>query len=121
MLDNPNLSLLDCIESAILEFHNRRRYLVDCLRYLFEATTFAQSPEALPIHIQLESYARQKLIPPPAAGEAHLSHKLLLQIQALSQPMARLHTAVQNAASDTQVIGGMLTQYIFSSFKFIAM
>ncbi|KAG6374018.1 hypothetical protein JVT61DRAFT_4654 [Boletus reticuloceps] len=55
MAVNPNMGPVNSIEATVAEFHQRRRHLVDCLRYLFEAAALAQLPDAPRLYLRLEA------------------------------------------------------------------
>lgn len=99
MQSNPNITPLDSIEEAILDFHARRRHLADCLRFLFHAALLAQTPDPLPLHAQLDAYARQQLDP-------RLANKILLQVHALDRVLSKTYSEKQNAVSNTQIANG---------------
>jgi nuclear pore complex protein Nup205 len=88
MSQNPNVSTVDCIEAVIVEFHQRRRHLVDCLRYIFEAAELAEAAEVPRIFKLLDAFTRQKLIPAvhaPAGGDVSLAFTIFQEIENLGE------------------------------------
>jgi nuclear pore complex protein Nup205 len=103
MTDNPNISLVQCLESAVVEFHQRRRHLVDSLRYLFEAATAATSTESPPIYVRLDAFIRQNFIPESnvSTGEPSLASRILDEIEKLDSVISKALDARQNATSSS--------------------
>ena len=105
LVQNPNVPPIDSIEYTLLEYHAYRRRFVDCLRYLFQAVFLSLTDDSNPLYHQLANYVRQQLITPSMA-KAHLTAKILTQIQSLDQKLSRIQAAVQNAGSNTQINNG---------------
>lgn len=104
MSQNPNLSAIHYIESVIVEFHQRRRHLVDCLRYIFEAAELAESADAPRIFKRLDAFTKQQLIPAirsPAGGEVTLAASVLKEIETLGAVIVKVQGMRQNAVSNT--------------------
>lgn len=104
MSQNPNLSAIHYIESVIVEFHQRRRHLVDCLRYIFEAAELAESADAPRIFKRLDAFTKQQLIPAirsPAGGEVTLAASVFKEIETLGAVIVKVQGMRQNAVSNT--------------------
>ncbi|KAF7966977.1 hypothetical protein HWV62_36310 [Athelia sp. TMB] len=104
MLYNPNITTVDCIEAVIVEFHQRRRHLVDCLRYIFEAAQLAESANVPRIYLRLDAFTRQHLIPSsktPPGGDATLAFTIFRELENLGSVIAKVQAAKQNAVSNT--------------------
>ena len=63
MAQNRNIDLVTAMEATVVEFHKRRRDLVDCLRFLFEAAESARLPDAPRLYIRLETFLTKELVP----------------------------------------------------------
>jgi hypothetical protein len=100
MSAHPNSGLVNAIEATVVEFHQRRRHLVDCLRYLFEAAELAQLPDAPRLYLRLEAFVRQELVP-AAKSDASLASRIFKEIDALGAAVAQAQMARQNAQSNT--------------------
>lgn len=116
MSDNPNIGPVNLIEATIVEFHQRRRHLVDCLRYLFEAAGLAQLPDPPRLYLRLEAFARQELVPATklAGPDASLAFRIFKEIESLGAAVAQAQIARQNAQTNT-VPPSATCAYIFSS------
>ncbi|KAG9311040.1 hypothetical protein JVU11DRAFT_8938 [Chiua virens] len=103
MADNPNIGPVNSIEATIVEFHLRRRHLVDCLRYLFEAAELAHLPDAPRLYLRLEAFVRQELVPTikSAGADASLAFRIFNEIDSLGALVAQAQTASQNAQTNT--------------------
>ncbi|EIW76673.1 hypothetical protein CONPUDRAFT_92653 [Coniophora puteana RWD-64-598 SS2] len=103
MSDNPNTSPEQCMEAAVAEFHQRRRHLADCLRYLFEAAELAEIQDAPRLYMRINAFVQQELIPPAkvGAGDASLAYRIFSQVDALGGVLAHAQTAKQSAVSNT--------------------
>lgn len=106
LVQNPNLSPIDLIEFALLEYYTYRRQFVDCLRYLFQAVFLSLSDDSNPLYHQLANYVRHQLITPPSTAKEHLTAKILTRIQSLDERLSKIQNAVQNAGSNTQIYNG---------------
>ncbi|KAF8550604.1 hypothetical protein OG21DRAFT_1487648 [Imleria badia] len=60
------------------------RHLVDCLRYLFEAAELAHLPDAPRLHLRLEAFIRQELVPKSAGTDTSLASCIFTEIDAIS-------------------------------------
>lgn len=103
MSDNPNTDLVNSIEATIVEFHQRRRHLIDCLRYLFEAAELAHLPDPPRLYLRLEAFVRQELVPATksAGADASLAFRIFKEIELLGAAVAQAQMARQNAQSNT--------------------
>ncbi|KAF9238369.1 nucleoporin Nup186/Nup192/Nup205 [Melanogaster broomeanus] len=98
MADNPNIDSVNCMEATVIEFHQRRRHLVDCLRYLFEAAELAELPGAPRLYIRLEAFV--------AGADVSLAHRIFKEVEALGTAVTQAQTARQNAQSNTVAPSG---------------
>lgn len=103
MSDNPNIGPVNLIEATVAEFHQRRRHLVDCLRYLFEVAGLAQLPGPPRLYLRLEAFVRQELVPATksAGPDASLAFRIFKEIESLGAAVAQAQTTRQNAQSNT--------------------
>jgi nuclear pore complex protein Nup205 len=101
MAENPNVPPLNCLEVAIAEFHQRRRHLVDSLRYIFEAADAASTAEAPPVYLRMDVFVRQDLVPAVLVpgGESTLARKIFEEIKRLGKVISKAEEAKQNAGS----------------------
>ncbi|KAH9982000.1 nucleoporin Nup186/Nup192/Nup205 [Russula compacta] len=112
--NNPNFSPVDILEEVVLEHHQRRRDLADCIRFLLEAADMVGSPGATALHARLELFVKKQLIPLKEGvegvvfGEKGLGWKVLLEVEALDQTIAQALAAKQNAGSNTTLQGAAL-------------
>lgn len=108
MTENPNIGPVACIEATVVEFHQRRRHLVDCLRYIFEAAEMAELPDAPRLYKRLDAFSRQDLIPPTKGpgGEASLALRIFKELENLGNTVARAQQAKQCAVSNTVAPSG---------------
>ena len=111
---NPNIGRIQAVEYAVLAHHQLRRYLADCLRFIFEAVRVGQRGVGTPFHSRLAEYAKRQLV--GSGGEGSLANRLFKQIDQLGQAIVETKTAVTNAVSNTNVP----TQGVYFEFmKFI--
>ncbi|KAF8890672.1 nucleoporin Nup186/Nup192/Nup205 [Infundibulicybe gibba] len=94
MSENPNIGPAICIELTISEFHQRRRYLVECLCYLLEAAEAAEL-NALPTYSRIENFVRNELI------SSSLASNIIKEIEDLGSVVGRADIARKNAGSIT--------------------
>jgi hypothetical protein len=108
MTENPNIGPVGCIEATVVEFHQRRRHLVDCLRYIFEAAELAESPDAPRLYKRLDAFARQDLVPPTKGPgeEVSLALRIFKELENLGNTVARAQQVKQCAASNTEAPSG---------------
>ncbi|OJA08231.1 hypothetical protein AZE42_08910 [Rhizopogon vesiculosus] len=105
MTENPNIGPVGCMEATVVEFHQRRRHLVDCLRYIFEAAELAELPDAPRLYKRLEAFARQELIP-PTRGDVTMALRIFKELENLGNTVARAQQAKQCAVSNTVAPSG---------------
>jgi nuclear pore complex protein Nup205 len=104
MSQNPNISPVSCIEAVVVEFHQRRRHLVDCLRYIFEAAELAEAGEVPRVFMRLDAFTRQHLIPAvhsPAGGDVSLASTILREMENLGNTITTVQGMKQNAVTNT--------------------
>jgi nuclear pore complex protein Nup205 len=108
MSQNPNINAVSCIEAVIVEFHQRRRHLVDCLRYIFEAAEVAEAADVPMIFERLNTFTQQELIPArcaPAGGDVTLASTIFREMENLGNVIAKVQGVKQNAVSNTAAPG----------------
>ncbi|PPQ63451.1 hypothetical protein CVT24_004983 [Panaeolus cyanescens] len=100
---NPNIEAVPCMELAVSTFHQRRRHLVESLRFLMEATEAAELPEAPSTYKSLSRFVVSELLPgtKTAAGDVSLAHKILKEIEQLDILIGKADNARKNAGSNT--------------------
>ncbi|KAJ3879118.1 nucleoporin Nup186/Nup192/Nup205 [Lentinula edodes] len=106
MIQNPNITPVSCLELAVAEFHSRRRHLVDCLRYLFEATEAAEVSEAPPLYYHLDRYVRMDLTKPqhlPGGGELPLAYRIFQEVETLGKVIVRADNMRKSAQTHTVI------------------
>ncbi len=103
MTGNPNITPVSCIEMTIANYHQRRRDLVDSLKFLLEATEVAETPDASPTYKRLAKFVRTQLLPGTrtAAGEVTLPCKVFKEIEMLDAVIEKADVARKNAGSNT--------------------
>ncbi|THH18242.1 hypothetical protein EW146_g2707 [Bondarzewia mesenterica] len=112
---NPNLSPTHILEEVILEHHRRRRELVECLRFLLEATEAAGSADAPPIYTRLGAFVQRQILPliekegGLPTGDQSLARKILLEIENLEPTITKAQAAKQSAGSNTNIQGTNIT------------
>lgn len=99
---NPNVASVVSVESVVSDFHQRRRHLVDSLRFLFEATEAADAPDASPNYQRLAKFVRQELL----AQDVGFGVKVLKEIESLDATIAKADTARKSAPSNTVAPSG---------------
>ncbi|KAG0707241.1 nucleoporin Nup186/Nup192/Nup205 [Suillus ampliporus] len=108
MTENPNIGTVGCMEATVVEYHQRRRHLVDCLRYIFEAAELAELPDAPRLFKRLEAFARQELVLPVRGpgGEVSLALRVFKELENLGNAVALAQQAKQCAMSNTVAPSG---------------
>ncbi|KAJ3509906.1 hypothetical protein NLJ89_g4967 [Agrocybe chaxingu] len=103
MSENPNIGPVACMEMTVATFHQRRRYLVDCLRFLLEATEAADLPDASPNYKRIARFVRVELLPGTRApaGDTTLASKVFKEIEQLDAILGKADAARKNAGSNT--------------------
>ena len=62
-LITPNFSPVIILEKVVLEHHQRRRDLADCIQFLLEAAEMVGTLGTSALHARLELFVKQRLIP----------------------------------------------------------
>ncbi|KAI6142345.1 nucleoporin Nup186/Nup192/Nup205 [Pisolithus tinctorius] len=103
MAENPNVDSVGAMEATVVEFHKRRRNLIDCLRFLFEAAELAQSSDAPRLYVRLEAFLRQELVQAVKVDgkDATLANRLFSTIESLGSTITEAYAAKQSATSNT--------------------
>ena len=102
LTSNPNIDEIDAVEQTVLAFHELRRELADCLRYIFEASYAAGRRDATTLHIGLNEFLQNELL---EGGESTLPGRIFKELCALETTVANVRVAVTNAVSNTQLPG----------------
>ncbi|KAH9477078.1 Nuclear pore complex protein Nup205 [Psilocybe cubensis] len=104
---NPNIGAVNCMELTIANYHQRRRELVDSLRFLLEATEAAELPDAPVTYKRIASYVRD-LLPGQKSGTTQVSMgmKIFKEIELLDGIIEKADLARKNAGSNTVAPNG---------------
>ncbi|PPQ70405.1 hypothetical protein CVT25_000888 [Psilocybe cyanescens] len=99
---NPNIGAVTCMELTVANYHQRRRELVDSLRFLLEATEAAEGPDAPVTYRRIASYVRD-LLPGTKTGTTQVSMgmKIFKEIENLDAVIGNADAARKNAGSNT--------------------
>ena len=108
MSDNPNIGPVQCMELTAATFHQRRRDLVDCLRFLLEATEVSELPDAPIVYRRLGTFVKAELLLGPRSGvsEPTMARKVFKEIEQLDVLIGKADAARKNAGSNTVVPSG---------------
>ena len=108
MSDNPNIGPVQCLELTATTFHQRRRDLVDCLRFLLEATEASELPDAPIVYQRLGTFVKTELLLGPRSGasEFTMARKVFKEIEQLDDLIGKADAARKNAGSNTVVPSG---------------
>ena len=107
MAESPNINPVICLELTVAKFHQRRRQLIDCLRFLLEATEAAEAPDPPSTYTLIARFVKSELLPGTRAlaaqGGINLASKLLKEFEQLEVDIAKADVARKNAGSNTVV------------------
>lgn len=107
MSDNPNIGPVQCMELTAASFHQRRRDLVDCLRFLLEATEASELPDAPIVYRRLGTFVKSELLNPRSGvSESTMARKVFKEIEQLDVLIGKADAARKNAGSNTVVPSG---------------
>lgn len=108
MSENPNIGSVQCMELTVATFHQRRRDLVDALRFLLDATEASELPDASIVYRRLGTFVKADLLPGPRPGgsEPTMARKVFREIEQLDVLIGKTDTARKNAGSNTVVPSG---------------
>lgn len=98
---NPNFNKEQAVEQAVLEFHQTRRELADCLRFIFEASVSAQDGYASKVQARVNDFAKRHLI--GTGGQNFIAYRVFTEISRLDEAIGNARVAVTNAISDTKI------------------
>lgn len=102
MAENPNITPINCIEVTVAQFHQRRRHIVDSLRYLLEAADVAEKSEAGSTFRRLEQFVRLELIDQGSARHGDsLPTKIFKEVECIDGQFTRALAARRNAVSNS--------------------
>ncbi|PPQ71980.1 hypothetical protein CVT26_007136 [Gymnopilus dilepis] len=96
---NPNISAVNSMELALVTFHQRRRHVVDSLRFLLEATEAAELQEAPVTYKRIARFVKGELL--GTTGPDSLASKILKEIEQLEGVITKADAARKNAGSNT--------------------
>lgn len=115
MAQNPNINSVTAMEATVVEFHKRRRHLVDCLRFLFEAAESAQLPDTPRLYVRLETFLRQELVPTIKLDgrDVSLAYRIFKEIESLGNAVSEACAAKQCATSNTVPPGSGRLQFLW--------
>jgi nuclear pore complex protein Nup205 len=108
MSENPNIGPVQCMELTVATFHQRRRDLVDSLRFLLEATEASELPDAPTVYQRLGTFVKAELLfgPRSGASEPTMARKVFKEIEQLDDLIGKADAARKNAGSNTVVPSG---------------
>lgn len=107
MSNNPNIGPVQCMELTVATFHQRRRHLVDSLRFLLEAAEASELPDASMVYRRLGTFVTVDLLPGPrSGGEPTMARKVFNEIEQLDVLIGKADAARKNAGSNTVVPSG---------------
>ena len=108
MSENPNIGPVQCMELTVATFHQRRRDLVDSLRFLLEATEASELPDASILYRRLGTFVKAELLSGPRLGglEPTMARTVLKEIEQLDVLIGKADAARKNAGSNTVVPHG---------------
>jgi nuclear pore complex protein Nup205 len=98
MSENPNISPANSLEAAIVEFHQRRRDVVDSLRYCLEAAEVGATDSAPSLYKRLYRFVRNEII---LEGGKDFSLRVFMEVDRLGNVIAKAQREKQNAVSNT--------------------
>lgn len=100
MTDNPNISPPNSLEAAIVEFHQRRRYLVDSLRYSLEAAEVGATDDAPSLLKRLHRFVRNEIFL-GGGKDFTFTPRVFMEVDRLGHVIAKAQREKQNAVSNT--------------------
>ena len=105
MTGNPNITPVSCIELTIANYHQRRRDLVDSLKFLLEATEVAESSEASPSYQRVAKFVKSELLTGTRGlpGDITLASQSFKEMENLEGLLVKAEAAKRNAGSNTVV------------------
>ncbi|KAG7087591.1 hypothetical protein E1B28_013544 [Marasmius oreades] len=118
MAQNPNVSAVNCVETTILEFHQRRRNLADSLRILMQVTEIGVSEDTSEFYRNVAQFVVAEIIPPErlrtSRGVIPFAHRLFKEMEHLGTVLSRVDAARRNAQSNTVIPPGQGTMTVGS-------
>jgi nuclear pore complex protein Nup205 len=107
MAQNPNIAPVHCLEVTIAEFHQRRRHLVESVRFLLEAAEAADSPDSNITYERLSTFVRSEFISGlPVQGGETFGLKIFKAVESLDDEIMKADVSRKNAGSNTTVPSG---------------
>ena len=108
MAENPNINPMISLELTVAKFHEQRRCLVDCLRFLLEATEAAEAPDIPSTYSRIAKFVKSELLPGSGglSGEITLASKLFKEVELLDGEISKADAARKNAGSNTVIPTG---------------
>ncbi|KAF9556462.1 hypothetical protein CPC08DRAFT_641486 [Agrocybe pediades] len=101
--ENPNVGPVSCMELTVATYHQRRRDLVDSLRFLLDATGAAKSGDAPDNYERIARFVKAELLPGRQSGAAKmpLAKIVFKEIEQLDVVIGKADVARKNAGSNT--------------------
>lgn len=103
LTDNPTIGQVKAVELVVIEYHNIRRNLADCLSFIFEAAVVAQKGYGPAVYGRVNEFAKRQLVGGGADGS--LAYRVFAELERLSAAIADARRAVTNAVSNTNIPG----------------
>ncbi|KAL5524938.1 hypothetical protein ACEPAF_8807 [Sanghuangporus sanghuang] len=101
--EHPTIDKVEAVEQTVLAYHQSRRELADCIRFIFEAVEKAESPDALPVHALLDDFVRRHLV--KKGGEDSIASSIFVELSGMEKTIGNARIAVTNAISKTNIPG----------------
>ena len=99
--DNPTLSQVDVVEQVVEEYHEYRRTLAECIRFLFQAVDLTEKGSDSSTIARIADFARHHF--KRSMGDSSLPYRIFAELTNLGSVIADARTAVTNAISRTNV------------------
>ncbi|KAJ8075003.1 hypothetical protein PM082_019330 [Marasmius tenuissimus] len=112
MAQNPNIGPVECIETTVFEFHQRRRDLGDTLRILMQVSELGALEDASDFYRHVAQFVASEIIPPerqPGRGEIPFAYRLFKEMENVGTILSRVDAARKGARSNTAVPQGQGT------------
>ena len=101
--ENPNIGPVSCMELTVANYHQRRRDLVDSLRFLLDATVAASLGDVPENYQRIARFVETEILPGTRTSTsiATLSRGIFKEIEDLDVEIGKADTARKNAGSNT--------------------
>jgi nuclear pore complex protein Nup205 len=93
---------VQCMELTAATFHQQRRDLVDCLRFLLKATEAFELPDAPIVYQRLGTFVKAELLLGPRSGvpEPTMTRNMFKEIEQLDILIGKADAARKNAGTE---------------------